>query len=1111
LYALTTFFLGFSAMSSSNPSPHDPYNAKLPDVETSPWTLWQWFVEPEISIQEAGDRRQVRLLATSLLILIPFITTGAIMSWHFIRVPAVSGALAINAVALTLAYALSRTQSYRFGAMLAIVFISIIPFAPFLLNSNNSPERIFRSLSWIVMTVLLGNLFLSTRGLAIVIVANWLMLAFLPMTQTSIEVSSFILVVSFVTVISLLTLVAARHRNLIERDRLAELSATNRELDTLRASLEQQVEARTAELGRRTLELEETEIFLNSIIDTLPAVLFVKDAHTFTYIQWNKAAEELFGFEQSEMLGKSDAMLFPPEQARQFRMEDEHLINDRKTLEIGEEQVQTRLKGQRVLHTRKVLITSADGAPRYILGFSEDITTRKQTEAARAESEALFRALFEHSPDAVILIDPHDAHVSWPIVDCNAVACQMNGYMREELVGQSIDILNIAPGTEPEREAYMQNLRGAGQLKLEVFHRHKDGTIFSVEVSTSLIAIGEHELVLGIDRDITERKQVEETLRRQNSYLAAVHETTLGLLSRLDLNSLLEDILSRAALLAETPHGYIYLLDAEAADPEMEVKVGIGLCTEYIGLRIKPGEGISGLAWRTGLPQVVNDYDQWSGRLPKLEQGNFFSIVAIPLTPPSQGIIGIMGLAYDTVSGRMFGYDEIDMLTRIAQLSSLALDNTRMYTAIKEYAAESTALYHAAAQLLDPGADLLALAEQITKAVTREFALSNCSVLLLDETGTALRRIATAGDFQVTGASTLSLTGSGLTVAAARSGEAIYAADVLADPRYLARDSRTRSELVMPLKNQTGVIGVLDLQSSEPHAFDARAQRIISAFAKHAELALENARLVANLAQAYRRLQDDQEQLLAAEKMASLGRLTAGIAHEMNTPLAAVRSALTEIDHLIAEYQVAVGDPEITPEDHLAIALDLQKAARLANSSAERAAAFVRSIKSQTRDSSTGERFRFKVVPVLKDTLLLLGHALRLGKCTATFEAEAENLELIGAPGRLAQVLTNLVTNAIDASAGKIGSPIQVRLKRTSGGLELQVSDAGTGIPLELRSKIFEPMFTTKPLGLGTGLGLTIIHDIVTGDFGGSVAVASQLDQGTTFTLYFPTPQETSI
>jgi PAS domain S-box-containing protein len=146
-----------------------------------------------------------------------------------------------------------------------------------------------------------------------------------------------------------------------------------------------------------------------------------------------------------------------------------------------------------------------------------DITESKQVLDAQRKSELQFRALFELSPDAVMLIDPHDPNISWPIIDCNPAACQMNGYDRDELIGHSIDIVNTIPGVQTERNAYLERLREAGSVKLEAFHRHKNGTIFPIEVATSLIVVGGRELLIGIDRDISERKQAEKNLLESES------------------------------------------------------------------------------------------------------------------------------------------------------------------------------------------------------------------------------------------------------------------------------------------------------------------------------------------------------------------------------------------------------------------------------------------------------------------------------------------------------------------------------------------------------------------------------------------------------------------
>jgi PAS domain S-box-containing protein/putative nucleotidyltransferase with HDIG domain len=155
-------------------------------------------------------------------------------------------------------------------------------------------------------------------------------------------------------------------------------------------------------------------------------------------------------------------------------------------------------------------------------------------------------------------------------------------------------------------------------------------------------------------------------------------------------------------------------------------------------------------------------------------------------------------------------------------------------------AGELAVLYRASGYLLDV-ADPYRLARQVAQAVTREFAFVDCGVMLIDESGTELKRVARAGEYQVTATSELLLSGSGLTVAAVRSGKMAYAADVNADARYLPNDARTRSELVVPLRAGSRTLGVLDLQSPEPDAFDERARRILGVFAERAGLALESA------------------------------------------------------------------------------------------------------------------------------------------------------------------------------------------------------------------------------------------------------------------------------
>jgi len=155
----------------------------------------------------------------------------------------------------------------------------------------------------------------------------------------------------------------------------------------------------------------------------------------------------------------------------------------------------------------------------------------------REKREDLFPSLFELSPDGMVLIDPYDPDVSWPIVDVNAAACKMNGYTREEMIGQSIDLLNITPGTPEERTEYYNALREDESLHAESIHRRKNGETFPVEISTTFITVGGRELILGIDRDITERKQMEKKLEAEREMLRTLIDNLPDLIYAKDIQS----------------------------------------------------------------------------------------------------------------------------------------------------------------------------------------------------------------------------------------------------------------------------------------------------------------------------------------------------------------------------------------------------------------------------------------------------------------------------------------------------------------------------------------------------------------------------------------------
>ena len=157
--------------------------------------------------------------------------------------------------------------------------------------------------------------------------------------------------------------------------------------------------------------------------------------------------------------------------------------------------------------------------------------------------------------------------------------------------------------------------------------------------------------------DITERKEAEAAVQQQNEYLAALHATTLGLIGRLDLGELLQDIVSRAGQLLGTPHGFMFLL--EPGDDEFEQRVGLGIFATTIGLRLKQGDGTSDIiAWMTGEPVVVTDDDIAQSRVRTYWPDGVSAVVAVPLNS-GNNVVGAIGMAYGVESDRNFSEAEV--------------------------------------------------------------------------------------------------------------------------------------------------------------------------------------------------------------------------------------------------------------------------------------------------------------------------------------------------------------------------------------------------------------------------------------------------------------------
>jgi signal transduction histidine kinase len=249
------------------------------------------------------------------------------------------------------------------------------------------------------------------------------------------------------------------------------------------------------------------------------------------------------------------------------------------------------------------------------------------------------------------------------------------------------------------------------------------------------------------------------------------------------------------------------------------------------------------------------------------------------------------------------------------------------------------------------------------------------------------------------------------------------------------------------------------------------------------------------LHEALEKLRRAQDNLIRSEKLASMGRLVAGIAHEINNPVNAVINSLGPLDEAVKRISAVDPNGEVgkLAEEAMEILAVVQRGAA-------RTKSIVQALHGYARGDETIERDVFLARSV-DETLGLLQHRLRNVQVEKEVDPDAR---IRGYPGQIDQVLMNLLTNAAQAIGNK-GGTIRVRAQKVDGRVHLVVSDNGPGIPPDVLPRIFDPFFTTKDVGEGSGLGLSIVHGIIE-RHGGQIDVDSKPGQGTTFTISFPKP-----
>lgn len=688
---------------------------------------------------------------------------------------------------------------------------------------------------------------------------------------------------------------------------------------------------------------------------------------------------------------------------------------------------------------------------------------RHAAEQKLRESERRYRHLVDNSQG---FIWTHD--LNGVILSVNPAAAGLLGYEPSELVGEHLAKI-IAPSESGLIQDYIEKLRDQGSDSgvMHAITRGGDQVLLQYH-NVRYVEDDGRAYVLGHAQNITDRMRVMQLLREQNAHLTALHETTLGLMSRLELEELLEQIISRAASLVGTEHGYVFLLTSSRTDPtqeEMIMRIGVGAYNGFKGTRANLGVGLAGTVWQTGEPLVVDDYRTWEGRLALSSRDILRAVTGVPLRSGDR-TVGVLGLAY-LEEDRRFGPNEMAALARFAELAAIALDNARLYLSVQHELSERKR-----------AEEQVRRAESFVNSI-----VDNLPHMIFVKEASDLRfvRMNKAGENM-------------LGIPSARLlGKTDYEFFPQDEARFFEQKDRQTlagGKVVdipeEPIETPTGrrhlhtkKIPILDDQGNSKYLLGISEDITERKLAEEQQKSLE------------RKLQETQ-------KLESLGVLAGGIAHDFNNLLVSI---LGNVGLVLVDLETE--SPVREPIEQIKVA-------------AQRAADLTRQMLAYSgKGRFVMQRINLNTV-ITEMTQLLQVSISKSAQLEFNLVKDLPPLE--GDVTQIRQVLMNLIVNASDALGDKPGT-----ISLSTGTVladkdyldssflapELapgqyvyaQVADTGVGMDKETMGKIFDPFFTTK--FTGRGLGLAAVLGIVRGH-GGATRVYSEPGHGSVFRVLFP-------
>ena len=604
-----------------------------------------------------------------------------------------------------------------------------------------------------------------------------------------------------------------------------------------------------------------------------------------------------------------------------------------------------------------------------------------------------------------------------------------------------------------------------------------------------------------------------------------------------ELQPVFSAILANGARLCEANFGILALYD----DGKFRVAAMHNVPHAYAELRRRepvidagPRSASARLAATKDVIHIL-DYAAEVPDNPAVRLGGVRSFVGVPMLKEDE-FVGVIWIYRQEV--RPFTDKQIALLKNFADQAVIAIENTRLLSELHQRTDElgrSVSELRALGEVSQAVNSTLDLATVLSTIVSKAVQLSSTeagAIYVFDEQQREFHLRATYGmEQELINALTqqhIGLHDTNIKLALAQ-GEPIQVPDLREGAPSAVNEvilrAGFRALLVAPLLRGEDVVGMLVIRRKTPGAFPQNTVDLIKTFAAQSVLAIQNARLfdsvetrTRELAKSLGDLRTAQDRLVQTEKLASLGQLTAGIAHEIKNPLNFVNNFSSVSVELIDELREALGGAHLDNKLRAEIgeiADTLQGNLDKVVQHGKRADAIVKNMLLHSRQGS-GEHRPVDINALVEESINLAYHGARAEKqgfnitLERSFDPAAGEVDLY--PQEITRVLLNLISNGFyaatmrkaEASGGDYEPTLTAATKNLGDRVEIRIRDNGTGIPPEVKEKLFNPFFTTKPAGEGTGLGLSISHDIIVKQHAGSIEADTKLGAFTEFRIVLP-------